>query len=147
MSLEILLKKKRQSPMIDYSHEVKLVPSKPMRVFMVLLSGLLLLVGVIGIFLPLLPTTPFVLLAAALYARSSIRFYNWIMNHPYMGPPLRNWKERGSIDKKNKIIAIITILLTFPPSVVFFIPLMAVKIVVGIIGLIVIAYIASRPSS
>lgn len=140
------MKARKEKAVVDYSHEVRLIRFKPLRVLMMISSAVFLLIGFIGIFVPLLPTTPFILLAAALYARSSIPFYNWIMNHQYMGPPLRNWKERGTIDRKSKAIAITMILITIPPSVFFFIPIMAVKILVAVIGIAVVAYIASRPS-
>lgn len=62
--------------------------------------------GVLGIFLPLLPTTPFLLLAAACFARSSERFYQWLVGHPYLGPWFRDYLEGRGIPRKGKIYAI-----------------------------------------
>ncbi|WP_024646323.1 YbaN family protein [Pseudomonas syringae] len=62
--------------------------------------------GVIGIFLPVLPTTPFLLLAAACFARSSPRFYQWLINHRQLGPWIRDYLEGNGIPLKGKVYAI-----------------------------------------
>lgn len=64
--------------------------------------------GVIGIFLPIMPTTPFLLLAAACFARSSPRFYNWLVNHKRLGPWIRDYLEGNGIPRKAKVYAIVT---------------------------------------
>ncbi len=62
--------------------------------------------GVIGIFLPVLPTTPFLLLAAACFARSSPRFYHWLVEHPRLGPWIRDYLDGNGIPLKGKVYAI-----------------------------------------
>ncbi|PBK49343.1 DUF454 domain-containing protein [Pseudomonas syringae pv. actinidiae] len=62
--------------------------------------------GVIGIFLPVLPTTPFLLLAAACFARSSPRFYHWLINHPQLGPWIGDYLEGNGIPLKGKVYAV-----------------------------------------
>ena len=62
--------------------------------------------GVIGIFLPVLPTTPFLLLAAACFARSSPRFYHWLVEHPRLGPWIRDYLSGNGIPLKGKVYAI-----------------------------------------
>ncbi|WP_285423323.1 YbaN family protein [Pseudomonas sp. efr-133-TYG-103a] len=62
--------------------------------------------GVVGIFLPVLPTTPFLLLAAACFARSSPRFYHWLVDHPRLGPWIRDYLQGNGIPLRGKVYAI-----------------------------------------
>ena len=64
-----------------------------MRYLLMVLGSVALALGVAGIFLPLLPTTPFLLLAAALYFRSSPQLYEWLLSHKHLGPYIRNFRE------------------------------------------------------
>ena len=77
-----------------------------MRLIYIAIGCIAVVLGVIGIFLPLLPTTPFLLVAAWAFAKSSPRLEAWLTNHPRFGPPLRDWRERGAIPKRAKVIAI-----------------------------------------
>ncbi len=69
-------------------------------------------IGAVGVVLPLLPTTPFLLIAAFAFARSSARLNNWLREHRSFGPLINNWHRDGSIDRKEKRIAIIVIVMT-----------------------------------
>ena len=66
--------------------------------------------GTIGIFVPLLPTTPFLLLAAACFARSSERCHRWLLGHRLFGPILKNWHEHRCIPRRAKRVAVASIL-------------------------------------
>ncbi|MBR9841594.1 MAG: DUF454 domain-containing protein [Rhodobacteraceae bacterium] len=77
------------------------------------LGLLCLLLGVVGIVLPLLPTVPFLLLAAFLFARSSERLHNWLLSHPRLGPPIEDWQSRGAISPAAKRLATISIVVVF----------------------------------
>jgi len=69
-------------------------------------------IGAVGLALPLLPATPFLLIAAFAFARSSERLHNWLREHQSFGPMIDNWHRDGSIDRKVKRIAIIAMLMT-----------------------------------
>ena len=79
---------------------------------LVLLGSLSLVLGVSGIFLPVLPTTPFLLLSAALYMRSSARLYNWLLSHKHLGPYIKNFREHKAIPLKVKIVSVTMVWLT-----------------------------------
>lgn len=76
-----------------------------MRPLLWLAGAVALALGVIGIFLPVLPTTPFVLLAAACWAKASPRFHRWLHAHHYFGPMVQNWEARRAVPKKAKYLA------------------------------------------
>lgn len=84
-----------------------------------------LVLGFIGIPLPLLPTTPFLLLAVFCFARSSPRLRDWLVHHPRFGPPIRNWRERGAISRKNKTLAAIAMIAAFTLTIFMGAPLFA----------------------
>jgi uncharacterized membrane protein YbaN (DUF454 family) len=71
-----------------------------------------LLLGLIGIFLPLVPATPFFLLAGFCFSRSSPAIHRWLINHKYFGPPIKDWENRGAIRRSNKIIATLMLVIS-----------------------------------
>lgn len=80
-----------------------------------LLSGIGLIslcLGVVGIFLPVLPTTPFLLLSAALFLKSSRPLYDWLLNHPRLGPYIRNFMEHKAIPLRVKVISVSMVWIT-----------------------------------
>lgn len=66
--------------------------------------------GLIGVFLPLLPTVPFMLLAAFCFARSSQRLHDWLVMHPVFGPPIRDWQRSGAISLRAKQLSTVSML-------------------------------------
>ena len=93
-----------------------------MKTLYIALGTLSLALGILGIFLPLLPTTPFLLLTAALYFKSSPRLYNWLLNHKHLGPYIRNFRENKAIPLRAKIISISLMWITMLYCVFFIIP-------------------------
>lgn len=78
-----------------------------MKTVCIILGTVSLALGIIGIFLPLLPTTPFLLLTAALYFRGSPRLYQWLLNHKCLGPYIRSFRENKAIPLRAKIISLL----------------------------------------
>jgi len=79
---------------------------RSVRYALLAVGWLSVVLGVIGIFVPVLPTTPFLLLAAACFVRSSRRFYLWLVNHPRLGPWIRDYLEGNGIPLKGKVYAL-----------------------------------------
>jgi len=101
-------------------------------------------VGFVGVFVPLLPTTPFVLLAALCYSRGSERFHVWLHEHPRFGPMIHSWREHGAIGRRAKVAAAITVVVSITFSVIRLdLPWNAVALLVGIA---VLTFILTRPS-
>ena len=90
-----------------------------MRFFIAFLGCVSLALGVVGIFLPVLPTTPFLLLSAALFVRSSDRLYNWLMEHKHLGPYIKNFRENRAIPLRVKIVSVTLVWLTLLNCAVF----------------------------
>ena len=93
-----------------------------------------LVIGIIGIFLPILPTTPFLLLAAACYARSSEKFYIWLIKNKVFGSYIKNYREEKGIPLKVKIIAIIFLWITIMVSTLLFIDVFWIRILLILIA-------------
>lgn len=77
-----------------------------MKLIFGILGSITLVLGILGIFLPVLPTTPFLLLTAFFYVRSSERLYNWLMNHRHLGPYIKSFREERAIPLRVKIVSI-----------------------------------------
>ncbi len=101
--------------------------------------------AMVGVVLPLLPTVPFLLLAAFLFAKSSEKLHNWLINHDKLGPPISDWQQYGAISKGAKYMATLSIALVYALS--FAIGLRPGLLVVqGITLACVLLFIWSRPS-
>lgn len=77
-----------------------------MRAFWFILGCLSLALGVIGLFLPIMPAAPFVILAALCFSRSSERLHRWLLDHPQFGPIILNWQDYGAIAPWAKALSV-----------------------------------------
>ena len=110
-----------------------------------LLAGLAsVAIGAIGVVVPLLPTTPFLLVAAFAFARSSTRLNRWLREHRSFGPLIENWHRDGSIDRKVKRTAIIVILITPVITWLFGVPLWLIACQLAVLSAAAI-FILTRP--
>jgi uncharacterized membrane protein YbaN (DUF454 family) len=100
--------------------------------------------GAVAALLPLVPTTPFLLVAAFAFARSSERFHQWLTQHPRLGPPIRDWNEGRLVRRSAKRLATVSIALAFAFSVVIGLPVWVLAAQAVVLSGVV-AYIWSRP--
>ena len=108
--------------------------NKPVKILLITSGTFFIGVGLMGIFLPILPTTPFLLISAALYARSSTRFYNWLINNRIFGQYIKNYREGKGIPLRLKIMTITLLWITIGCSAVFAIDILWVIIMLVIIA-------------
>jgi len=109
-------------------------------------AGLVFLViGAIGMVVPMLPGTVFLILAAWCFTRSSPRFEAWLLNHRYLGPGVARWRETGAIPPLVKLFALSSFVGTFTGSWYFGAPT-AVLAVLGVVFVALAVFIASRPN-
>lgn len=105
-----------------------------------------LALGIIGIFLPILPTTPFIILAAFLYSKSSPKLYAWLSQNKYFGEAIIDWETNKVIRPRAKKMATIAIILVFGASLYFGKMHFGLKIMLVIIAILVLSFIWSRKS-
>ena len=102
--------------------------------------------GIAGIFLPVLPTTPLVLLAAACFARSYRPFHEWLLAHRLFGPIVHEWQEHRSIPRRTKLTAIATMAVTLGASIVFFVEPPWLKAALAAFGVVLAVWLYRLPS-
>lgn len=130
----------------DAADEVRPHASPLVRALLLAAGSLCMALGVIGIFLPLLPTTPFLLLAAACYARASRRFYDWLLANRTFGPLILEWRRHRSVPYRTKLTAIGLMSLTLTISIVFFVPVFWLQVLLACFGVAMAVWMYRMPS-
>ena len=119
---------------------------KPIKVLLISIGTFFVGVGIVGIFVPIIPTTPFLLISAALYAKSSARFYDWLINNKIFGQYIKNYREGKGIPLRLKIITITLLWITIGCSAAFAVDIFWVRIMLIIIAVgVTIHIIRIRP--
>lgn len=121
--------------------------SRTVRWLLWLAGSVSLALGLIGVVLPGLPTTPFILLTAACYAKASPRLHGWLVNHRFFGPMVRDWEAHRSLTRRNKTVAQVSMVVMVGLSawglrerpVV-----LAIVLIAALIGVLVVARIPTR---
>ena len=114
-----------------------------MRRVFTLLGFVCVALGVIGIFLPVMPTTPFLLLAAWLFFRSDPKAYEWLLRHPHLGPYVRSFREEKAIPLRVKVISVTLMWLTALHCIIFIFDYWWLKGLMGLLSIGITWYILS----
>ncbi|WP_413577796.1 YbaN family protein [Bdellovibrio sp. HCB290] len=121
----------------------EVVKNPALRTILFVLGMTALILGVIGAFLPILPTTPFLILSAFCFVRSSPKAHAWLYRQPLFGPALKDWDQKRAIARRAKILAIAMILVSL--SVMWWrVENRTVVIVVSVVLLSVSLFVATR---
>lgn len=136
----------RQHQQQDFSDHVRKHPSPSVRAALVVAGSGFVVVGLVGVFLPVLPTTPFLLVAAACYARASRRFYNALLNNRLLGPAILEWQQHRAIAWRTKLTAIAMMALALATSIVFFVEEPWLRLALALFGVILAAWLYRIPS-
>jgi uncharacterized membrane protein YbaN (DUF454 family) len=126
--------------LIDITEKVK-------RTLYVLFGTIFLGLGILGIVLPILPTTPFLLLAAACYLRGSEKLHKWLIQHKIFGEFIQNYMEGKGIKRRQKIISIIFLWSTILLSIYYLIESLAITTLLIIIAIAVSTHILRLPEA
>jgi len=133
------------------SHQMKKSKYLLFRILWILLGSVLVGIGTLGIFVPGLPTTVFMILAAACYIRSSEKLYNWLIRNKIFGKYIKDYREGRGMPKKAKIVTLSMITLFVGLAVIPFspivIPNLFVRIAVIIVGMLGFCYVKFRVPS
>ena len=129
-------------------HTAKETKNPIAKILWILLGSFFVMIGAIGAVVPGLPTTLFLILAAACYIRSSQKLYDWLITNKTFGPYLKDYREGKGMPKNAKILAVSMIVIFVGYAVVFALEGLTLKVFVGLFGLIGIFYIILKvPSS
>ncbi len=119
--------------------------STPFRLILLASGWVSLILGIIGIFLPLLPTTPFILLSAYCFSKSSPRLHHWLIHQPHLGPMIQNWEQQGSISQSAKVTSTVLIIGLFGFSLLSLNLSFLIKGALICMGIGVLGFIWTRP--
>ena len=124
---------------LDVHHSIeagmKAFTTNWVRILLIIAGTLFVGLGILGIFIPVLPTTPFLLLAAVCYARSSQRFYHWLLYNRWFGSYIRNYLQKGGIPLRVKVLTIALLWITIGCSVAFVVELFVVRLILILIAI------------
>lgn len=130
----------------DLRGELRLSASPAVRYFYIAAGSVSFVLGMIGLLLPVIPTSPFLLLTAFCYARGSERFYVWLITNRHFGEYIRALRNGEGIPLRIKVFAIVLLWVTLGSTIVFIVPMWPVKIALALVGLGVTVYIGQLPT-
>lgn len=105
-----------------------------------------LIIGIIGIFLPLLPTTPLLILSAYCFSKGSQRLHQWLLTRPRIGPMIKDWEDNKVIRPRAKLLSTFMIILLFGYTLIYVEVAIWIKLLSTLIGISVLTFILTRKS-
>ncbi len=120
-----------------------MTPAK--RIILITVGFVSLALGGIGIFVPLLPTTPLVLVAAFAFANSSEKLHQWLLDHNVFGPLIDNWRRHRSISRTAKVMSVLSMIAILVISWLMSVPMPVIAVQALVLGCVA-AFILTRPS-
>jgi uncharacterized protein len=137
--------RRRERAWVDYGHEIRMHRNPLLRVAYLGLGWLCVVSGAIGVVLPGWPTTIWIILATYFFARSSPRFYNWLMNHRVFGPLVRDWRDGKGMTARAKRMAVGTIVVTIGISIAV-VPYAWLRVLLVVVAVSVSTYLLRLPT-
>ena len=122
------------------------VKSDLLRWILICIGWISIVIGIIALFLPLVPTVPFLLLAAVCFSKSSEKFHSWLLEHRHLGPPIRDYLIHGGVPLRTKILAIGMVWISFPASAFLFVQVLWLKVLLLTIATAVTLYLLTLPT-
>ncbi len=108
---------------------------------LIILGWFFVLVGIVGILLPILPTTPFMIIALALFAKSSPRWHQMLLNNPLFGRALRQWEASKTVSRRSKYRALLLVLISFSISILILHDRLALQVMLATFAIILLLFI------
>ena len=130
---------------VDYSHELRVQRNPVLRTMYFALGWACVVFGAIGVVVPGWPTTVWILIATYFFARSSPRFYNWLMNHRLFGPLIRDWRDGKGLSRRAKTLAVASIVLSIGTSI-WLIPHVWVDLLLTVVAIVLCTYLLTLPT-
>ena len=120
--------------------------SRAIRICLIITGIFFVSVGTLGIVLPLLPTTPFLVLAAMCFSRSSERFHNWLLNNKWFGAYIKNYREGNGILLRQKVVVLSLLILTIGYSCIFLLDHIAGRVILLLVTVGITIHILRLPT-
>ncbi len=115
--------------------------------FLLITAGIIsVFLAFLGIFLPILPTTPFLLLAAFLFSKSSDKFYNWLINNKFFGSFIKNYRDGKGVSRQAKFISLTSLWLVMGSTIIYAIHIIYIKILLLLIAIAVTVHLFKIPT-
>ena len=109
--------------------------SRAARIAFIVVGHLCLALGITGVILPVLPGVVFLIAAAASYARGSMRFYNWLLAHRWLGPPVRDWEEHRAMTVRAKVVSLVMLVGGIAVTIVFVVKLLWLRVLLALLAI------------